>query len=277
MKKVDEFYDSGAQREWERLDRHRIEFAVTKRAMADYLPRPPARLLDCGGGPGRYAIALAQQGYRVTLLDISAASLNLARLKASEAEIQLEDFIHGTALDLSRFPNGWFDAVLVMGPLYHLTRQEDRLAVTQEASRVLRLEGILMTAWITRYAPFRDAAATYPADIEPDLERWEQMRKDGVNFGGWTDAYFAMPDEVIPLMESCGLTTLALLGVGGLLPGTKTSSTCWMARFGITGWIPITVLRTILLCAPRLTICCILGRNNHAGRLSTGRLVVIPG
>ena len=48
--------------------RHRTEFAVTKRALADYLPPPPARILDCGGGPGYYAIALTQQGYEVTLV-----------------------------------------------------------------------------------------------------------------------------------------------------------------------------------------------------------------
>ena len=53
-------YDSQPQREWERMDRHRTEFAVTLRAMRAYLPPPPAHVLDCGGGPGRYSIELAR-------------------------------------------------------------------------------------------------------------------------------------------------------------------------------------------------------------------------
>jgi len=59
MNEVEAFYDSGAQYEWERLEHHRTEFAVTLRALKDYLPPAPAKVLDVGGGPGRYAIALA--------------------------------------------------------------------------------------------------------------------------------------------------------------------------------------------------------------------------
>lgn len=219
MKKVEEFYDEAAQREWERQDRHRTEFAVTLRAMAEFLPPPPARALDCGGGPGRYAIALAGRGYSVTLFDIAQNNLNLAEIKAREAGVHLDASLHGNALDLSQFSDECFDVVLLMGPLYHLDRLADRLQAICEARRVLRAGGILMAAFITRYAPFRDAAATYPADLEPDIDKWEQLWRDGVNFGGWTHAYFAMPSEVTPLMESCGLTTLELIGVEGIAAG----------------------------------------------------------
>lgn len=58
MKKVDEFYDEAAQRVRERMDRHRTEFAITMRAMPEFLPLPPWRVLDCGGDPGRYAIVI---------------------------------------------------------------------------------------------------------------------------------------------------------------------------------------------------------------------------
>ena len=75
---VERLYDQGAGREWEREERHRTEFAVTRRALSQHLPPPPARVLDCGGGPGRYAIELARQGYAVTLFDLSSACLQLA-------------------------------------------------------------------------------------------------------------------------------------------------------------------------------------------------------
>jgi ubiquinone/menaquinone biosynthesis C-methylase UbiE len=57
---IQRLYDSDPQREWQRLERHRTEYAVTLRALTEHLPPPPARILDCGGGPGRYAIELAR-------------------------------------------------------------------------------------------------------------------------------------------------------------------------------------------------------------------------
>ena len=78
MNPVEQLYDSDPQREWAREARHRTEFAVTRRALADYLPPSPAAIADLGGGPGRYAIPLTQQGYAVTLVDLSRENLAAA-------------------------------------------------------------------------------------------------------------------------------------------------------------------------------------------------------
>jgi S-adenosylmethionine-dependent methyltransferase len=93
------FYDGYALREWDRLERNRTEFAVSLRVMNEFLPVPPASILDVGGGPGRYAIELARQGYQVTMVDISGESLRLARQKAEEAQVSLVDQVHANALD----------------------------------------------------------------------------------------------------------------------------------------------------------------------------------
>ncbi|MGA9347428.1 MAG: class I SAM-dependent methyltransferase, partial [Anaerolineae bacterium] len=119
-------YDQQPEREWERLERHRTEFALTLRALAEHLPPPPARVLDCGGGPGRYAIELARRGYDVTLFDLSTECLRLAQEKAAQAGVTLAGYEQGTATDLSRFPDDAFDALLLMGPLYHLLEEKDR-------------------------------------------------------------------------------------------------------------------------------------------------------
>jgi S-adenosylmethionine-dependent methyltransferase len=84
MSNVEKYYDGAAELEWARLDRDRVEFAVTLRALRDHLPPPPAAVLDVGGGPGRYAIELARCGYDVTLADISERELELASQKAAE-------------------------------------------------------------------------------------------------------------------------------------------------------------------------------------------------
>jgi ubiquinone/menaquinone biosynthesis C-methylase UbiE len=237
MTHVESYYDTNSQLEWEREDRHPTEFAVTRRALAEYLPPPPARLLDCGGGPGRYAIPLACQGYAVTLFDLSNGNLALARQKAEQAGAELCGFVQGSALDLGRFADGSFDAVLLLGPLYHLVRAEDRRLALSEALRVLRPGGCLLASFITIFAPFRDAIAKgytqqYSADPAQTRELLETHIIRPGETGGFTDAWFAHPAEVIPLMEAAGqqevasgqqevagLRTLALLGVEGLAAG----------------------------------------------------------
>lgn len=229
MTNVESFYDENAEREWERAERHPTEFAVTRRAMAEYLPPAPARVLDCGGGPGRYAIHLAQLGYNVTLFDLSADNLALAREKAREAGAALEGYVHGSALDLTQFADASFDAVLLLGPLYHLLRPEDRRQALGEAVRVLRPGGCLMAGFITRFAPFRDAIAKgYLRDFAADPAGTLHMLETGINRaddGGFTDAWFAHSDEVRPLMEGAGLRTLALLAVEGVTAGHEQSIT----------------------------------------------------
>jgi len=80
---VAKIYDLGAAEEWGRLDLRRTEFGVTCSVLDEFLPPPPARILDVGSGPGRYAIRLAERGYSMSILDVSQQSLDLAVEKAS--------------------------------------------------------------------------------------------------------------------------------------------------------------------------------------------------
>ncbi|MDF1515455.1 MAG: class I SAM-dependent methyltransferase, partial [Anaerolineae bacterium] len=149
---IKNLYNSDPGREWQRSERHRTEFAVTKRALAEYLPATPAHILDCGGGPGHYAIHLARNGYHVTLFDLSEKLLAMARDKTSEAGVELVDFAQGSAVDLSRFDDEVFDAVLLMGPLYHLLDEGSHRQVLQEAYRVAKPGAPVFIAFIGRYA-----------------------------------------------------------------------------------------------------------------------------
>ena len=78
MNEVEKYYDQQAAKEWERFDYHRTEFAVTMKAFVEYLPPPPATILDIGGGPGQYSIALTQKCHTVTLFNLSEGNLELA-------------------------------------------------------------------------------------------------------------------------------------------------------------------------------------------------------
>jgi S-adenosylmethionine-dependent methyltransferase len=223
MSNVQNFYNENVQNEWERLEiRHRTEFAVTLRALKEFLPPAPARVIDIGGGPGRYALSLAEKGYGVTLVDLSEGNLAFAREKARETGLRLEGIFQKNALDLSAFPAESFDAALLMGPLYHLWQESERLQALREALRLLKPGGLVFASFISRFAAFRDGASKGFAWVLEEPETNEKLLTTGINEGeedGFTDAYFAHPDEVIPLGEAAGFETVMRMGCEGVVSG----------------------------------------------------------
>ena len=218
---IERYYDLCSANEWARLERYRTEYAVTLRAMKHYLPLPPAQILDCGGGPGRYAIELTKQGYAVTLFDLSRVNLSYARTMAHAAGVALAAYEHGTAADLARFVDNTFDAILLLGPLYHLTDPNDRAAALSGAYRALKPKGLLVAAFISYYAGLRFLAKQDPEFLVRAKERlaafWQTGsfppdRGDGTEFV----AHFSPPAEVRPLVEKAGFTVKTVLGVEGL-------------------------------------------------------------
>jgi ubiquinone/menaquinone biosynthesis C-methylase UbiE len=223
MSIVEEFYDQNAKSEWQRLERHRTEFSVTMRALLEYLPPTPANILDIGGGPGRYSIALTQIGYDVSLIDISESNIKLAKQKAKEAGISLAGYTQTNATSLKDFASTTFDSVLLLGPLYHLLLREDRKKAIDEAHRVLRNEGTFFAAFITRFAPFRNAAKNHADWVTKDPDYTQQLLQTGIhnNQDVFTNAYFAHPDEIIPLMEISGFQTTNLIGCEGAIANNE--------------------------------------------------------
>lgn len=104
---VQEHYDSDVQKEWDRLERHPFEFAITTRMMNRYI-KPGDRILDIGGGPGRYSIYYAKKGCNVTLVDLSTENIKFALEKSKEANIHIKA-ISGDARQVSSFIEGKFD------------------------------------------------------------------------------------------------------------------------------------------------------------------------
>ena len=172
-----------------------VEFAVTLRAFEEYLPSAPATVLDIGGGPGRYAIELARRGYHLTLADISTGELALAAEKTAEAGARLEDVVQADARELNGFADDAFDAVLLMGPLYHLLEDADRRRAVDEAVRVARPGGMLFATNITRYAALRFWAKREPMRVVEDRLRYEAQIATGKmpDAVGFTDIYLMAP------------------------------------------------------------------------------------
>lgn len=124
----------------------RVEFLTTVRYIEQYL-KPGDRILDVGAGAGEYSLYFARKGYRVCALELAENNLRAFRKKL-RPEDRVEP-VQGNAMDLSRYGDDSFDAVLLFGPLYHLHREEDRQQCIREAKRVCRPGGKLFFAFIS--------------------------------------------------------------------------------------------------------------------------------
>lgn len=236
MSEIEKWYDEEYE-EWERLDRHRVEFDITKRIMDRFIPDKPMEIIDIGGGPGRYSIYLAQKGHRVTLLDLSSKHIRIAKEKSKAYGVTLVDAIHGNALDLSQLAQQ-YDVVLLMGPLYHLIQEEDRRKAVEEALKHLKPGGLLFASFISNYAAILDSLGwLYPVD---DPNRLLKYLEDGVNCQdeGFTTAYFSSHQEAMELMRSFGLEQLAFAGVENIL-GTKEREVMSLEEGDYQKWLEI--------------------------------------
>ncbi|KAL1923593.1 uncharacterized protein VTP21DRAFT_8573 [Calcarisporiella thermophila] len=218
---VEKYYDSDPQLEWDRLAVYPTEFHVTLRVLRDSLPPAPARIADIGGGPGRYSLELTRRGYDVTLLDLSSANLKLAKEKAAELKVELKEVIHGNALDLP-FADSSFDAVLLLGPLYHFHSREQRVKCLRETLRVVKPGGLIVAAWINRFSVFRDFAKRDPESLLQNPSFLDVASSHGkydpAMLGDFfCDAYFAHPDEIVPECDEAGLEVVERVGVEGVV------------------------------------------------------------
>ncbi len=217
-KTVSEFYDGYVTAEWERLERHPIEFEITKRFVDRYAVKG-ARVLDCGGGPGRYSLHLAEKGCDVTLIDLSRGNIAFAEEKRKEAKLDFKTLV-GDAREADKIASGKFDVVLLMGPLYHLLTDEDRRAAVNACLKLLKTGGVIFASFISSYA-----GVIYSMKYEPDMINEVRVAKDfrlfeqDKEFAGdaFTKAYFARIRDIAPFFESFGLEKLHLFSQEGML------------------------------------------------------------
>jgi SAM-dependent methyltransferase len=226
--------EEGRLRGWGRL-----EFVRTQELLTRFLPAPPAVVLDVGGGPGAYAAWLAGLGYEVQLLD----PVELHVGQASELGVTASV---GDARALS-FGDASADAVLLLGPLYHLPDDDDRARALAEARRVLRPGGVVAAAAISRFASTIDGLQKGYLTA-PEFERIvEAVLRDGRHANPdrherwFTTAYFHLPDDLAREVRDAGFSLAALLAVEGVGQ--------WLADFD--DWLDDPERREVLLRAIR--------------------------
>jgi len=220
------FYARGLERDRLMAGQGALELARTQMLLERYLPPPPAVIADIGGGPGRYAIWLAERGYRVHLVDPIPLHIEQARAESiARSAIALVSAEVGDARAL-RLPDASADAVLLLGPLYHLPERSDRVRALSEARRVCRAGGVVLAAAISRFASTLDGLRGGYLEDPAFASIAASDRDDGRHYNPtghpayFTTAYFHRSEELAAECSEAGLTheaTLAVEGPGWLL------------------------------------------------------------
>ena len=197
------------------LEETRIRELVTR-----HLPATPAVVYDVGGGPGSYACWLARGGYEVHLVDPVPLHVEQATAASqNQPDSPIAELCVGDARHLDRADNS-VDAVLMLGPLYHLTERNERIAALQESYRILRKGGIIFVVAISRYASTLRGMIDgiidpeYIKIVNRDL-RDGQHRNPNEHPAYFTTAFLHRPEELEPEIKAVGFNLEGLFGIQG--------------------------------------------------------------
>lgn len=177
----------------------RLEMARTQELLRRHLPPAPARILDVGGGPGAHARWLAEDGYRVHLVDPVPRHIEQAK-RINGCTVEL-----GDARDLTAERES-YDVVLLLGPLYHLLERDERDRALAEAFRVLRPGGLLAAAGINRYASLFEHTAFAHLHNERMQESIGNILRTQAHDGkkAFTAAYFHTGEQLLAEVKDAG-------------------------------------------------------------------------
>jgi ubiquinone/menaquinone biosynthesis C-methylase UbiE len=213
---ISSYYARGKEADRLTHGENRLEHFRTQELLTRYLPKTPATLYDIGGGAGVYALWLAGQGY-----DVHAMPLHIEQAleAAKQLNVTLKDAVIGDARHLP-YADSNADAVLLLGPLYHLTAREDRLQALRETYRVLKPDGLVFAVSINRFASTLDGLFNEyygdPALLEVTnrtLQDGQHRNPQGKEF--FTTTFFHHPSELRQEVMEAGFRLEALLGIEG--------------------------------------------------------------
>lgn len=214
---LDEHYRLGLERDRLTSGQGILERERTRFLLAGRLPAAPADIVDVGGGAGVHARWLADQGHRVTMFDRYPLHVEQARAESDAGVGFAVEEADARELPL---PDHSADAVVMLGPLYHLVERSERISALAEARRVLRPGGVLAAAVISRHASFLDGVFRRLLEQPGYPEVVDRGQRTGhheppVGSGWFTRTYFHRPDELAAELTEAGFVDVDVRGIEG--------------------------------------------------------------
>lgn len=125
------------------LRRHGIvEFETTMHHLHRFL-QPGQAILDIGAGTGRYTSALMAEGYKVKAVELVRRNIEVFLKREPSADVK-----QGDARNMPFLASDLADVTLLLGPLYHLMGDEEKLKALNEAKRVTKPGGVILVAYL---------------------------------------------------------------------------------------------------------------------------------
>ena len=213
-----------------RMSRNPLEYIRCKEIIGRYLDRETLKVADVGGASGAFSFWLAEQGHIVSLLDYTPLHIGQAKEKSILLGIKLYSYDCGDAKNLP-YANEEFDLVLLMGPLYHMQKAEDRLQCLNEAHRVLKKGGIIICECISRYANIFEGFHNNLMNDEKFVELLEENLVSGMHnphdTGYFTTAFFHTTELLKNEVEQANFSFIDLVPVEGFAQVIDVGS--WLA------------------------------------------------
>lgn len=225
---VKNYYNENAEFEWNRLNNpySKVEFETTKYLLKKYLPKE-GLVLDIGSGPGRYSLELLKLNYQVSLLDLSKKELAIAKEKITDAGFQADAYYCRSAIDLDSFESNSFDAILLMGPLYHIHKEADRSTVLKHVYRILKPGGIVLISYINTWGVLKAAVSEFPESFA-DKDHFEEYINGDLKFShenSFTTTFFTTPPLALAEVEKSDLNIISYAGAESYLAGLNMQLT----------------------------------------------------
>lgn len=187
-----------------------VEYITSMKYIHEYLGEDKsAKLLDVGAGTGRYSVFLANEGYDVTAVELVKHNLGTLKAKGSTAKA-----FQGNALDLSRFPENYFDVTLVFGPMYHLFTFEEKVKALEEAKRVTKKGGTILVAYCMN--EFSVITYCFRQNNIKECVKNGKLSEDFQTLSSKEDLFsYVRVEDIEKISEAAGLKRIKLVSADG--------------------------------------------------------------
>lgn len=216
---VKKYYDRHSKEEDARLHYHAFELPITLKYIERYVSNG-SKVFDAACGTGHYLKELLDKGYEAGGNDLSPENIKMAKKKVNDHPGLL--FLHsGDALNPDMWKEDQWDAILLLGPEYHLISRKKRVELLKLAKNSVKKGGFVFTGFMSRTMAMVFGLKNNPNGIAKEHgaeELWMKGKDERFIEGTeeFNHAYFVHPEEIDQLVNSAGLHPVNLIGLEGI-------------------------------------------------------------